>query len=148
MLPDVTLALIGKGPDAHDLAERAATRGVASRVRMLGAKATGTIADWLAAADAMVLPSSSEGLANAWVEALASGTPVVTCDVGGARELFDRAEAGMLVARDPAAIAAAVRALIDHPPPRDAVAATVERFGWDANAQAIEAHLRALVARS
>ena len=145
MLPGVTLALIGKGPDAHALSERAATRGVASRTRMLGAKGQAAIADWLAAADVMVLPSSSEGLANAWVEALAAGTPAVTCDVGGARELFDRPAAGRLVARDPAAIAAAVRELIDAPPAREDVAATVDRFSWDANAAALEAHLRALV---
>ena len=41
----------------------------------------------LSAADAMVLPSASEGLANAWIEALACGTPLVITDVGGAREV-------------------------------------------------------------
>jgi hypothetical protein len=49
----------------------------------------------------MVLPTASEGLANAWVEALACGTPLVITDVGGARELITCDTAGRLVARDP-----------------------------------------------
>lgn len=38
------------------------------------------IAHYLQAADVAVLPSSSEGLANAWIEALACGTPLVITD--------------------------------------------------------------------
>lgn len=40
----------------------------------------------LSVADAMMLPSASEGLANAWVEALACGTRIVIADTGVARE--------------------------------------------------------------
>ena len=36
----------------------------------------------LSAADALVLPSASEGIANAWIEALACGTPIVVPDIG------------------------------------------------------------------
>ena len=147
-LPDVTLALIGKGPDASALSVQAQRRGVASRMRMLGAQPQTAIADWLAAADVMVLPSGSEGLANAWVEALASGTPVVTCDVGGARELIDRPSAGRLVPREADAIAAAVRELLAMPPERSEVAATVDRFSWEANAASLHDHLAALVAKA
>ena len=146
LLPDVTLVLIGRGEDEAALQARALRLGVADRVRFTGALPQSVIADWLAAADAMVLPTASEGLANAWVEALASGTPVVTCDVGGARELIDRPEAGRLVTRSAAAIAGAVRALLADPPPREVVAATVERFSWEANAAALHAHLAQLVA--
>ena len=148
LLPDVTLVLIGKGEDEAVLKAKAADLGVADRVRFMGALPQMVIADWLAAADAMVLPSASEGLANAWVEALACGTPVVTCAVGGARELLDRPEAGVLVGRDGGEIAAAVQALIDAPPARDIVAATVDRFSWEANTTALYAHLSRLVALS
>ena len=144
-LPDVTLVLIGRGEDEAALKAQAQTLGVADRVRFMGALPQSVIADWLAAADVMALPSASEGLANAWVEALASGTPVVTCDVGGARELIDRPEAGMLVPRDPRAMASAIRKLIDAPPDRHAVAATANRFSWDANTATLYDHLRSLV---
>lgn len=144
-LPDATLVLIGKGEEEAKLKAQAAALGIADRVRFMGALPQGVIADWLAAADVMALPSSSEGLANAWVEALASGTPVVTCDVGGAGELIDRPEAGRLVTRDPAEICAAIANMLASPPPREAVAATVDRYSWAANTAALYAHLAALV---
>ena len=144
-LPDATLVLIGKGDDEDDLKARAQAQGVADRVRFMGGLPQSVIAEWLAAADVMVLPSASEGLANAWVEALASGTPVVTCDAGGARELFDRPEAGRLVERNSAQIAAAICEILDTPPERQAVAATVARFSWDANTSALYEHLLRLV---
>ena len=147
-LPDATLVLIGKGADADALKSWAQALGVADRVRFTDALPQTVIADWLAAADMMVLPTASEGLANAWVEALASGTPVVTCDVGGAREVIDRPAAGRLVARDATVIADAIDHLLAHPPERHEVAATVERFSWEANTAALYAHLAGLVARA
>lgn len=144
-LPGVELVLIGKGEDESALKEQARALGVADRVRFMGALPQSDIAGWLAAADVMALPSASEGLANAWVEALASGTPVVTCDVGGARELIDRPEAGYLVERNAAAIATAIASLLGAPPAREAVAATVDRFSWEANTAALFEHLSALV---
>jgi glycosyltransferase involved in cell wall biosynthesis len=147
-LPDATFVLIGKGEDEDALKSRAQAQGVAERVRFMGALPQTVIADWLAAADMMILPSASEGLANAWVEALASGTPVVTCDVGGARELIDRPEAGRLVNREATRIEFAVRELLASPPARDAVAATVNRFSWEANTAALYEHLSDLVRRT
>lgn len=143
-LPGATLAIIGAGEHERALRAAAIAHGVADRVRFLGSLGHDAIADWLAAADVMALISASEGLANAWVEALASGTPVVIADVGGARELVDRPAAGRLVARDPAAVADAIVAILRAPPERDDVAATVARFSWEANAAALEAHLRSL----
>jgi len=92
----------------------------------------------------MALPSSSEGLANAWVEALACGTPIVISDVGGARELLDRPEAGQIVEREPDAIAAAINAILYNPPDRDAVRETARRFTWSANGDALVEHLRSI----
>jgi glycosyltransferase involved in cell wall biosynthesis len=94
----------------------------------------------------MVLPSSSEGLANAWVEALACGTPLVITDAGGAREVVTAPEAGRIVARDPLAITDGVRALLEDPPLREATAALAERFSWQANAAALAQYYESLLA--
>ncbi|MFP5431861.1 MAG: glycosyltransferase, partial [Alphaproteobacteria bacterium] len=99
-----------------------------------------------AAADVMALPSASEGLANAWVESLACGTPIVISDVGGARELLDRPEAGQIVERDPQAIAAAIRTILDDPPPPEKVREAALRFTWAANGDALLAHLQGIAA--
>ncbi len=145
-LDGVTLALIGKGDDADKLRAQAAQLGISDRVKILGALPHTDIARWLAAADVMCLPSASEGLANAWVEALACGTPVVTTDVGGARELMDRAVSGHIVAPEVETLAAAIDDLISNPHDPFAVRATAERFTWDANTAALFDHLTQLTA--
>jgi teichuronic acid biosynthesis glycosyltransferase TuaC len=143
-LDDATLILVGDGPDRLWLERRAAAPDVAGGVRMLGARPHHELPSLLAAADVMVLPTEREGLANVWVEALACGTPVVTSDVGGAREVIDRPEAGRLVPRDPAAIAEAVSAILTDPPDQEKVRAAATRFSWDANAAALYEHLKGL----
>lgn len=146
-LPDVTLVLIGEGPERASLQALAERLGVADRLGILGAVPHERLPQFLAAADVMALPSASEGLANAWVEALACGTPIVISDVGGARELLDRPEAGRIVEREPADIARAARELIDMPPDREAVREAALRFTWAANGDALLAHLQAIVGR-
>ena len=100
---------------------------------------------YLAAADVMVLPTASEGLANVWVESLACGTPVVTSDVGGAREVIDSPAFGRLVPRDPEAIADAIRRVLADPPDPAEVRRGAERFSWEKNGAELAAHLRGLI---
>jgi teichuronic acid biosynthesis glycosyltransferase TuaC len=144
-LADVHLAFIGKGEDLAALRQEAQGLGIADRVRFLGALPHAEIAQWLAAADVMCLPSSSEGLANAWVEALACGTPVVTTYVGGARELIDRPEAGRIVEPEVVAVAGAISALLTANYDPHLVRKTAERFTWEANRDALYGHLVGLV---
>jgi glycosyltransferase involved in cell wall biosynthesis len=146
-LPGATLLLVGGGPERAALERLARRLGVEARVRFLGARPHADLPALLAAADVAVQPSDYEGIANAWVEALACGTPVVTCDVGGARDAVDRPEAGRLVARDPAAIADAVRALLADPPAQAAARAAAERFSWDKNSAELFDHLSGIAAR-
>lgn len=140
-LPDTTLMIAGQGPEHAALASLARRLGVAERVRLLGPRPHDALPALLAAADAGVLVSASEGLANAWVETLACGTPLVLSDVGGARELVDRPEAGRIVAREAGAVAEAVRDLLATPRDAQAIRATAERFTWEANANALRDHL-------
>jgi len=143
-LPDAILLLAGSGPDEPALRRKAAELGVAGRVRFLGAVPNSDLPVVLSAADVFVLPTASEGLANAWVEALACGTPIVTTPLPGAVELDLSPRQGQLVPRDPAAIAAAVTALFADPPDRATVAEAVASYSWEANAEALVAHWRRL----
>ena len=143
-LPDVTLLLAGQGQYRRTLENLAQELGVERRVGFLGSVPHHKLPRIFAAADVMALPSASEGLANAWVESLACGTPIVISDVGGARELLDRPEAGQIVDRDPQAIAAAIRAILDNPPTPEKVRESALRFTWAANGDALLAHLQGI----
>ena len=145
-IPGATLLLAGAGPDEDRLRALAASLGLADRVCFLGAVPHAELPVVLSAADVFVLPTASEGLANAWVEALACGTPVVTTPLPGAQELLTEPAYGRMVARDPVAIAAAVNGLLAAPPPRDAVLAGAAKFSWEANAAALVAHWRSIAA--
>jgi len=129
--PGTHLAIAGTGELDAALREQAARRGLADRVHFLGAVGHETLPVLLSAADAMVLPSEREGLANAWIEALACGTPLVIPAVGGAPEVVCSPAAGRLAERSAEAIAAAVRDLLERPPAQDDVAAAAARFSWE-----------------
>lgn len=146
-LPGVTLAILGEGPERERLEQQIAALGVGDRVRLLGAVPHADVPRWLGAADAMALASSSEGLANAWVEALACGTPIVIPDAGSAREVVTAPDAGRIAARTAEGFAAALRDLLADPPAQDAVRATAARFTWEANTAALYDHLAGLVRR-
>ena len=145
-IPGARLVLVGKGADEARLRALAVSEGVETRVFFAGSVDHDLMPLILSAADVMVLPTVAEGLANAWVEALACGTPVVTSDVGGAREIITCDTAGRLVDRNPQAVAAGINAVLNAPPSRDAVAALTEHFSWEANAAALAAHYERLLA--
>jgi glycosyltransferase involved in cell wall biosynthesis len=140
-LPDATLLIAGEGPERASLEALIAARGLAGRARLLGSVPPASMPELLAAADLMVLPSEREGLANVWIEALACGTPILIADVGGAREVLDRPEAGRLVERDPAAIAAAAAEMLASPRDPASVRKAAERFSWNRNAAELHEHL-------
>lgn len=147
-IPEARLALAGAGPDEAMLRELASRLGLAERVHFLGIVGHAELPRLLSAADAMVLPSASEGLANAWVEALACGTPLVIADSGGAREVVRDASAGRIADRTPAAIAAAVREVLADRPEQAVVAKNAARFDWQANAAGLAEHWRRLAGRA
>jgi teichuronic acid biosynthesis glycosyltransferase TuaC len=146
-LPDAILLLAGFGEDRAKLEAFAAAKGVSERVRFLGGVPNAELPVVYSAADICVMPSLSEGLANAWVEALACGTPVVTTPIPGALELLTSPDYGRLAERNSAAIVSAVRDLLANPPARDAVVRGAAGFSWEANAEALVAHWRRLAKR-
>ena len=80
-------------------------------VRLVGA--TQDVDPFLRAADAFVLPSRSEGMPNALLEAMAHGVPAIATDVPGTRQVIGHPPAGLLVpSGDEAALGAAISRLL------------------------------------
>ena len=112
--PDLHLALVGDGADRQRLEERAAALGLADRVSLPGWRTDGPAC--LAAAQVAVLPSRTEGLPIALLEALAVGVPVVVTDVGAMAEVVEHGRAGLVVAPgDAAALARAITRVLADP---------------------------------
>lgn len=144
--PETIYLLAGSGDDARRLTAMAADHGMADRIRLLGAVPNARLPSLYSAADLMVLPSASEGLANAWVEALACGTPLVLSDIPPAHEVIDGPDAGRIAAAEPTALAAAIMEVLARPRGREALAArTRTRFDWERNGAELAAHLRNIV---
>ncbi|KGB51696.1 Glycosyl transferase, group 1 [Sphingopyxis sp. LC81] len=147
-LPGVHYWLAGAGDEEGRYRALAQKLGVGARVHFMGPVANADLPQLYRAAAAVVMPSVSEGLANAWVEALACGTPIVISDAGGAAELVTSPIAGRIVERTPGAIAEAVRAVLANPPsPSDVAASLGGRFDWDRNGRELATHLRRCASR-
>jgi glycosyltransferase involved in cell wall biosynthesis len=109
--PRTTFLLIGQGELHRSLEAEARSRGYGERVRFLGFRPD--VSALLDLMDVFALPSLSEGLSIAVLEAMAAGKPVVATDVGGNGELVVDGETGFLVpARDADALAGAVIRLL------------------------------------
>ncbi|HEX8276387.1 MAG TPA: glycosyltransferase [Longimicrobiaceae bacterium] len=115
--PDVHCVLAGEGPEHAALEALAAELGIADRVHFLGFRRD--VGDVLDAIDVHVVCSDKEGMANAMLEAMAAGVPVVSTPVSGAEEalepLPDGRRPGLLVAPGPAEIAEALRGMLEDP---------------------------------
>ena len=115
--------LAGDGAERQRLEARARDLGLADWVHFPGYLERPQAV--LNEADLMVLPSHTEGLPNAALEALAMDVPVLATNVGGTPEVITDGETGRLVpARDPRAMAAALEDFLQH---RDAWAETARR---------------------
>ncbi len=104
---DARIVVLGDGPDRAALAARIGERGVGDVVTLAGRRED--VWPALSAADVVCLPSKSEGMPNALLEAMAMSRPVVATRVGGIPEAITHEQEGLLVEPDaPAALAAAL----------------------------------------
>jgi glycosyltransferase involved in cell wall biosynthesis len=109
--PDTSFIFAGRGQLEAELKEQVCRLGLDKRVHFLGLRQD--IPRILALLDIFVLPSLSEGLSMAILEAMIAGKPVVATGVGGNPELVLDGETGFLVPpRDSQALAASVAALL------------------------------------
>lgn len=130
--PDWELVVVGRRVQASIVARLREAGG--DRIRLVGEVPAARVAEYMQAADAYVQPSRLEGLANATMEAMATGLPVVATDTGGQGEAIRPGESGWLVPpEDPSALARAMSELasdLEHAAAlgRAARATIVDRF--------------------
>ena len=109
---DVSLLLVGDGPDRVVLVEMAKRLGIAERTHFVGWR--DNINDYLNAMDIFALPSNFEAMPFSILEAMAAQLPVVATDVGGVPEMVRHGQTGYVVPPgDAAAISEALRKLVD-----------------------------------
>ncbi len=127
---DVVYMIAGGGNDAGRLQQKAAQLGVADRVIFTGLFSESDKADLYALADVYVMPSRGEGFGYVFLEALASGVPVIGSKHDGGREALLDGELGLLVdPANPAEIFAALREILQARP-RRAIPPLLDYFSY------------------
>jgi glycosyltransferase involved in cell wall biosynthesis len=110
---DWSLLLIGEGPERVWIEQEIQRKRLTDLVTLLGRRCD--VASLLDRADVAVLPSYTEGLPNAVLEAMAHGVPVVATDVGGTSSLLATGAGIVVPPRDASALARAVRTMLQDP---------------------------------
>ncbi len=87
-LPDVTLVLVGSGPDEATVKTEIAASGLTNRVRLVSSIDHERIGLFYSAVDAALFPSRFEGLSLAAIEAIHAGVPPLCADIPSFREMF------------------------------------------------------------
>lgn len=133
--PNLYWVLGGQGDDLCHVKEKAAHLGVSDRCRFPGFIPDETLPDLYRSSDLFVLPSQKEGFGIVFLEAAATGLPVIAGNRDGSVDALANGELGTLVdPTDPTAISNAISEVIDRPRPDRAVlhqrCATL--FGQDA----------------
>lgn len=123
---NVRMDVYGTGPHLDELIEIAGDAPVTFHGYVDGRR---TLAKHLAEADIALSVCPGETFGLAVLEALAAGTPVVTANTGGARELVDET-CGRWAPANPKALADAVLALADLPHRRPAARHRAELYNW------------------
>jgi glycosyltransferase involved in cell wall biosynthesis len=112
--PNAVLLIAGDGPERTALEALTDSLALRSHVRFLGMR--DDVAALLSSLDVFVMPSVSEGLPMALLEAMAVGRPIVATNIGGMPDALAAGEAGLIVPpADPAALATAIIQLLNDP---------------------------------
>ncbi len=116
-LPGARLVVIGDGPEHGALQALVEQLALGPAVRLLGALADdGEVRAWYRRCAVFCLPSIQEGFGIVFLEAMASGLPVVSTTATAIPEVVPQGQAGLLVPpRDPEALAEALLSLLSDP---------------------------------
>lgn len=95
--PSTRLQIAGEGPMEKELKRRVRELKIAKNVKFLGTLEHSKIPDFVKKSHLFVRPSRFEGFGVSFIEAMALGTPVVTCPVGGIVDFVEDKKTGLLV---------------------------------------------------
>ena len=159
-IDDTVLVLMGYGHQEPAYRDRAATADLAGRVHILPAVPPAELLGWVASADVVAMPIQPTTLnhrlttPNKLFEAMAAGVPVVASDLPGMAPIVRETGCGLVVdPTDPAAIAAACRAILDAPPEQAdawrerALAGAHGTYNWEGQADRLFAEYSRLTGR-
>jgi glycosyltransferase involved in cell wall biosynthesis len=138
--PDLQLVIVGDGRERGELERLAQRLHIEHAVEFLGYQ--DAVESILVTFDLFVLPSLTEGIPLALLEAMGAGLPAVATAVGGVPEVIENGVSGVLVPpNDPLALRTAISSLLEHPDDRarigaNAVRRVQEKFGLAAAAAA------------
>ena len=153
-VPNAHLVIVGDGSERDALRTRTAALGVLDAVTFVGSVPQRDTPAFYRAADVFALSSEFDNSPNVVLEAMASGLPVVTSDVGGVREFVDDPDGGTIVGgADAPSFARALERYLASPS-ESRVAGIYNRrkasrdFSWSASAaQLLAVYGRVLEAR-
>lgn len=134
--PETRLKIAGEGPMEKILRERVRELNIADKVEFLGTIKHGEIPELVKKSHVFVRPSRFEGFGVSFIEAMALGTPVVTCPVGGILDFITDGESGLLVpVNDPLALSNAIIRVFENEVEMKAITAKArkiveERYQW------------------
>ena len=95
LMQNLRVLLAGDGPRRPEIEEAIASTGLADTIQVLGFRTD--VADLLATADMVVLPSKREGLSISLLEAMAAAKPIVTTNIGSNLEVTSYGRGALLI---------------------------------------------------
>lgn len=115
-VPGLRLVVAGSGPERALLEDLARELGMADAVTFTGRVDNADMAGLYRSADIMLNPSLVDNMPNSVLEALASGVPVISTNVGGVPYIVEHGKTALLVPpKNPEAMAAAITSLLADP---------------------------------
>ena len=134
-VPNARMSLAGSGPERDTLLSLAKDLGIAGAVTFCGSLDRDQMAELYRSASVVINPSRVDNMPNSVLEAMASGAPVVSTNVGGVPFILQDDVNGLLVpAGNHMAMAAAVTRLLGDQQCvkrlRDAALSEVQKYAW------------------
>ena len=126
----VRFVLVGRGPERARLVRLARDLGMADRVSFAGELSHAVIADYVRAADVVLISSRSEGNPTILFEALGCGRPVVATRVGGIPEILDAGSGILVPPGDATAMAGALDTALRNDWSSETIAARATLWTW------------------